>query len=99
MSNNEKQKRVCPNGHSYYKSSDCPVCPICENKRQPHNEFLNALSAPARRALENAGITTLAKLSKKTEKEILSLHGMGPGSIPVLKKALKEKGLKLKAKS
>ena len=27
-------KRVCPNGHTYYKSSDCPVCPICENEKK-----------------------------------------------------------------
>jgi DNA-directed RNA polymerase alpha subunit len=56
------------------------------------------LSGPARRALENNGINTLAKLSKFSEAELLKLHGMGPGSIPKLKLALKEKGLSFRIK-
>lgn len=54
------------------------------------------LSAPARRALEHAGIKTLAQVSQKTEKEILSLHGVGPSTIPVLKKVLEEINLAFK---
>lgn len=46
------------------------------------------LSAPAKRALLNAGINDLRKLSKYTEEEILSLHGVGATAIPKLKKAL-----------
>ena len=87
-------KRTCKNGHTYYKSSDCPTCPICEQQLKPASGFLSNLSAPARRALENAGITKIEQLAKKTEKEILKLHGMGPGSIPKLRAALEEKGLK-----
>ncbi len=26
--------RVCPKGHKYYKSSDCPTCPVCESHRK-----------------------------------------------------------------
>jgi hypothetical protein len=80
--------RTCKNGHQYYKSSDCPVCPICEHERKPEEGFLSLISAPARRALEHGGITTLAQLSSQSETEILKLHGMGPGSIPKLRKAL-----------
>jgi DNA-directed RNA polymerase alpha subunit len=54
------------------------------------------LSAPARRALENKGITSLKQLSKFSEKEILQLHGIGPGSIPKLKDALKSVRLNFK---
>lgn len=50
------------------------------------------MSAPARRALEREGITTIAKLAKHSTKEILALHGIGPSAIPVLMKAMKEKG-------
>jgi len=32
----------------------------------------------------------MQQLSKFSEDEILQLHGMGPGTIPKLKKALKE---------
>jgi len=88
-----KDLRVCSSGHQYYKSSDCPVCPFCEAEKKPDTGFLSKISAPARRALEAAGINTLNKLSKYSEKELLKLHGMGPSTIPKLKKALKEKGL------
>ena len=88
-----KGSRICPNGHSYFKSSDCPVCPYCEADRKPKDGFLSLLSAPAKRALEGAGLTTLAKLAKKSEADILALHGMGPASLPTLRGALKAQGL------
>src|SRR5688572_451496 len=88
--------KVCKNGHRFYKSSACPVCPVCEEERKPGTGFLSLLSAPARRALENEGLTSLAKISKSSEKEIASLHGMGPGGIRKLKAALKAAGLSLK---
>lgn len=59
-------------------------------------EFPRDLSAPTLRALSNAKITTLQKLSLFSEKEILALHGIGPSSIPKLKKALKENDLSFK---
>lgn len=59
---------------------------------QPES-FLSLLGNPARRALEAAGITTLQELSNHTEREILKLHGMGPKSMPILRKALHDAGL------
>lgn len=91
-----KNLKTCKNGHQFYKTSDCPTCPICENEKKPKTGFLSLMSAPARRALENNGITTLEKLAKYTESDLLKLHGMGPASMPVLKKALKEIGADLK---
>ncbi len=88
-----KNKRICKKGHTYYKSSDCPTCPICEKEKKPKEGFLSLLSAPARRALEGEGITTLKKLSKHSKKDLLKLHGFGPAAIPVLEKALKAEGL------
>ncbi|PFP30891.1 hypothetical protein COJ96_02720 [Bacillus sp. AFS073361] len=93
MATSEKSLRTCDQGHKFYKSSDCPTCPTCENERKPADGFLSVLSAPARRALENNGITTLQQLSTYTEKEILQFHGMGPASLPKLRSALKENGL------
>jgi predicted RecB family nuclease len=95
----QKTLRTCKQGHRYYKSSDCPTCPVCEEQRKPVDGFLSILAAPARRALENKGITTLKKLSSFTEAEVLSLHGMGPGSMPKLREVLKKAGLLFKAKS
>lgn len=54
------------------------------------------LSAPARRALQNNGIKTLKDLAKYTEVEILQFHGIGKTTIPILQKALKEKGFNFK---
>ena len=91
-----KMLRTCRNGHQYYKSSQCPVCPKCEAERKPVGNFLSLLSAPARRALEENGITTIVELSKYSEDVLLSFHGIGKTSIPKLKKALRESGLEFR---
>ena len=52
-----------------------------------------SLSAPAQRALANAGIKTISQLAKYSEKELLKLHGLGPSAIPKLKTALEAEGL------
>ena len=91
------QRKICSQGHRYYKSSDCPTCPMCETQKKPQSGFLSRLSAPARRALENRGIKTLNELSKYTEGEILKLHGMGPSSIPKLRAALKDQNLEFQS--
>lgn len=61
--------------------------------------IFSSLSAPAQRALENNGITTLKQLSGYKERDILKLHGMGPGSLPKLRTILKENGLSFKTSS
>ncbi|MEO2214528.1 RNA polymerase alpha subunit C-terminal domain-containing protein [Paenibacillus amylolyticus] len=96
MTNDKGTLRTCQQGHSYYKKSDCPTCPTCEAERKPTEGFLALLSAPARRALENEGITTLQQLAEYTEKEILKLHGIGPSVMPKLRSALEEEGLSFK---
>ena len=64
-----------------------------QQQDEPVSDFTVGLSAPARRALQNNGIKTLQQLSKYTEAEILQLHGIGKTAIPILQKALEEKGL------
>ena len=93
-----KTLRTCSNGHQYYKSTDCPTCPVCENERKATAGAFSGLSAPARRALENNGITTLPQLATYSEAEILKFHGMGPGSLPKLRELLKQQGLSFKTK-
>ncbi|WP_111306828.1 DNA-directed RNA polymerase subunit alpha C-terminal domain-containing protein [Confluentibacter sediminis] len=85
----KKALRICKNGHSFYKSSDCTVCPICEAENQFENDLRSSLSAPARRALKKEGIDTLKKLSSYSEKVLLPLHGLGKSSVPKLKALLK----------
>ena len=92
----EKTLRTCEKGHRYSKSSDCPTCPVCEQERKPVDSFLAQLSAPARRAFERSGIATPKQLSAFSEKEIRTLHGVGPSTIPILKQVLQSAGLDFK---
>lgn len=88
-----KRLKTCDKGHQFYKSSDCPTCPICAAEDKPESGFLSLLSAPARGALQVAGIATLADLSQHSEREILKLHGVGPKTLPTLRQALSDAGL------
>ena len=89
----KKSSKPATMGTQFYKSSDCPVCPICAAQDKPTSGFLSLLGAPARRALAQAGISTLAELSQHSEAEILKLHGVGPKTLPVLRQALDDAGL------
>jgi hypothetical protein len=60
------------------------------------NGFLAQLPAPAKRALEKAGIEVAKDLERFSEKEILDLHGVGPGAIPLLQSSLAMRGLSFK---
>ena len=55
------------------------------------------LAAPARRALVNAKIIRIDDLKKITEAKLISLHGMGPSSLPKIKSAMRKKKIKFKA--
>lgn len=94
-----KTLKICNKGHKFYKSSDCPTCPVCESERKPTDGFLSLLSAPARRALENSGINSLQQLANYTETELLKLHGIGKSTIPILKRELESNSLSFKLKS
>lgn len=89
-------KKTCINGHTFQKTSDCPVCPVCESQKRPEQRFLQLLAAPARRALENEGILTLEKLATYSEKELLALHGFGKSSLPILRNEMARHNLQLK---
>ncbi|MDP5200147.1 RNA polymerase alpha subunit C-terminal domain-containing protein [Flavobacterium sp. DG2-3] len=96
MNLDSKNNRTCKKGHHYIKTSDCPTCPICEAERKPKSGLLSLLSAPARRGLESKNIKTVEDLSQYTQEEILSLHGIGPSSLPKLSEELRKNGLSFK---
>ena len=83
-------KKICKQGHVFYKSSDCPTCPICANQNKASDGFMKDLSAPAQRALISKKITSLQILATYSQIEILQLHGIGKSSIPKLKTALEK---------
>ncbi|NBP68616.1 MAG: hypothetical protein EBR30_07785 [Cytophagia bacterium] len=92
----KQQLRMCKQGHQFYKSSDCPTCPICEKEKKKTQVFIEKLSAPATRALMNAGIKSLKQLAKYKAADVLKLHGVGPSALPIMRKALSAKGLSFK---
>ena len=66
-------KKICEQGHSFIKSSECHSCPICEKENNVAEEMLSLVGTPARRALQSQNIDTFEKLSKfKSECAILS---------------------------
>ena len=92
--------KTCSRGHKFYKSSDCPVCPMCWSgyeREKLLSDFPKDLSAPVLRALADSKIENLFELTKFTETEIANLHGVGPNGIKKLKDALKLKGLTFKS--
>lgn len=54
---------------------------------------LPEVGAPARRALEAAGVTTLGDLVELPESTVAALHGMGPAAMGRLRAALAAHGL------
>lgn len=92
----KKSKRIRENGHVFYKSSDCPTCPVCEKSKGKGSEFLALLSSPARSALLHHSIDTVEALSRYSEKEILKFHGIGKASIPLFHQALNDAGLRFR---
>lgn len=64
--------------------------------KKSNDEIFLGLGNPAKRALANAGVDSLKKLSSYTEKEVLKLHGLGPLSIQVLRKLLLQHDLDFK---
>lgn len=53
---------------------------------------LPGLSAPARRALAQAGLERLEQLRQARAADLLRLHGMGPKAIATLRAALDARG-------
>lgn len=54
------------------------------------------IGAPATRALENAGITSLEQAGDTGIKALAALHGVGPKALKILSEALAQRGLKMK---
>ncbi|QQS44340.1 hypothetical protein IPM65_01945 [Candidatus Roizmanbacteria bacterium] len=90
--------QTCKNGHTFEKTSSCPVCPICSQNEmsEKYGEEFPKIGAPAFRALDSIGITQLSQLTNYTEEQLLELHGFGPRALRLLKERLRERGLFLR---
>lgn len=89
----KKLTHVCKNGHQFVRTAACRVCPTCEAERNGASPWA-ALPTPARRALENAGVRTLKQLAGWHEQDLLALHGLGPSSLPKIRKLIRDSGKK-----
>ena len=56
---------------------------------------LPKIGAPATRALNNAGYTSLRELAGVPRAELAKLHGMGPKALRIIEDSLAEHGLRL----
>lgn len=60
----------------------------------PFEALLGALSKPAARAIEAQGISDLRTLAGKSDAEMLSWHGLGKTSLPIIHAALEKEAAK-----
>lgn len=51
------------------------------------------IGAPATRALQGIGATSLEDVARLPEAQVAALHGVGPKAVRVLREALRERGL------
>lgn len=58
-------------------------------------DALPKIGAPATRALNGAGYTTLRQLAGVHRSELAKLHGMGPRALGILQAALEQHNLSL----
>lgn len=56
---------------------------------------LPKIGAPATRALNNAGYTSLRQLAGVPRSELAKLHGMGPKALRIIEDNLAKQGLRL----
>ena len=55
--------------------------------------LLSRLAAPARRAIQSTGMTTLEQLAQIREAEVRALHGIGQNALTIITASLVEHGL------
>jgi hypothetical protein len=58
-------------------------------------DTLPKIGAPATRALNNAGYTTLRQLAGVPRTQLAALHGMGPKALGIIEAALEHHDLRL----
>lgn len=66
------------------------------SRQTTESDWPPGLAAPARRALDSAGIARLEQLTRHSQAEVERLHGIGPKALTLLRRALAAKGLSFK---
>ncbi|HEY4536576.1 MAG TPA: helix-hairpin-helix domain-containing protein [Enteractinococcus sp.] len=60
---------------------------------RPVGDLPNAIGKTAARALHEAGVDSLAKVSQHSAQELLALHGVGPKALRILNEALRTRSM------
>lgn len=60
---------------------------------RPVGDLPNSMGKTAPRELYHHGIRSLAEASEHTSDELLSIHGVGPKAVRILREAMAQKGL------
>ena len=66
---------------------------------RPVGDLPDAIGKTAARAVQDAGIDSLAKVSEHSADELLAYHGVGPKAIAILSEALAERELSFRNNS
>ena len=91
------------NSRDMTKTSDDSCCPLTSNPRlriavdsqiaSIKDRFPKGVAQPALRALFRAGFKKLEELTKISQEELLSMHGVGPKAVRSIREGLVAKGL------
>jgi hypothetical protein len=82
--------RISPRGAAVVDAES--GAPRADRPAAPEGTPLPRIGAPATRALRAEGIWTLEQVRDRSERELASLHGVGPIAIRFLREALAERG-------
>ena len=64
-----------------------------DDRTHPNRDaFPKGVSGPALRALDSAGVRSVADLAQWHEADLAKLHGMGPKALDLLREALESSG-------
>jgi hypothetical protein len=83
-----------PTNEPVRPNSDDPTAPSLDRMR---SSLPRGVGMPAARALVAAGFSNLDSLDGSSAAYLLSLHGMGPKALGVLREALASRGKALRA--
>lgn len=72
---------------------------VSQKADDERTDLPDGLPKPALRALEGAGLVSLEAISKLSEAELLTLHGVGPKAIDLLRRELTSKGMRFSSPS
>jgi hypothetical protein len=92
------QSQKTPNGHEFPVPTRNEVYEALERMAKPNrgSELPKGLAAPARRALTQAGFTSLEQFTEMTEAEVRQLHGIGGRAVYQIRLALTARDLTFK---